>query len=90
METRQQWTETFSQLSRKGVLLNEHIFNETFQDVVNKAFDKEMGYGYISDYGGCYNPDARVILQGKNPFLDNHSVTFFIISNTCSCEILYY
>jgi len=65
-----QWNNTFSQIQRKGVLLNENILKENFQDVVNKAFDKEMGFGYVSENG--YKPRARVILQGKNPFLDNH------------------
>ena len=46
---------------------------ENFHDVVNKSFDKEMGFGYISDNG--YKPRARVILQGKNPFIDNHTVS---------------
>ena len=68
-----QWNNTFSQIQRKGVLLNENILKENFQDVVNKAFDKEMGFGYISENG--YKPRARVILQGKNPFLDNHMVS---------------
>ena len=71
-----EWNNTFSQMQRKGVLLNENVLMEDFHDVVNKAFDKEMGFGYISDNG--YKPRARVILQGKNPFIDNHTV-----SNAC-------
>ena len=35
-----------------------------------------MGFGYISDNG--HKPRARVILQGKNPFIDNQTV-----SNDC-------
>eukprot|EP00090_Calanus_glacialis_P045161 TRINITY_DN8222_c0_g1_i1.p1 TRINITY_DN8222_c0_g1~~TRINITY_DN8222_c0_g1_i1.p1 ORF type:complete len:693 (+),score=210.25 TRINITY_DN8222_c0_g1_i1:41-2119(+) len=66
-----EWNQTFSQIQRKGVLLNENVLKENFLDVVNKAFDKEMGFGYISDNG--YKPRARVILQGKNPFIDNHT-----------------
>ena len=46
---------------------------ENFQDVVNKAFDRDMGFGYISE--SVYKPKARVILQGKNPFIDNHTVS---------------
>ena len=71
-----EWNNTFSQIQRNGVLLNGNVFKENFHDVVNKAFDKEMGFGYISDNG--YQPRARVILQGKNPFIDNHTV-----SNAC-------
>ena len=71
-----EWNNTFSQIQRNGVLLNENVFKENFHDVVNKAFDKEMGFGYISDNG--YKPRARVILQGTNPFLDSHTV-----SNAC-------
>ena len=67
------WNETLSQIQRKGLLFNENVLKENFQDVVNKAFDKEMGFGYISDNG--YKPRARVILQGKNPFIDNHTVS---------------
>jgi hypothetical protein len=67
-----EWNTTFSQMKRKGVLLNENFLKENFHDVVNKAFDKEMGFGYISD--NSYKPRARVILQGKNPFIDNHTV----------------
>ena len=68
-----EWNITFSQIQRKGVLLNENVFKENFHDVVNKAFDKDMGFGYISENG--YKPNARVILQGQNPFLDNHTVS---------------
>ena len=36
----------------------------------SKGIDKEMGFGFISE---SENPvDARVVLQGPNPFLDNH------------------
>ena len=48
-------------------------WKENFQDVVNKAFDPDMGFGYVSEKG--YKTSARVILQGKNPFLDNHTVS---------------
>jgi hypothetical protein len=71
------WNNTFSQIQKIGVLLDENVFKENFHDVVNKAFDKDMGFGYISDNG--YKPRARVILQGKNPFIDNNTV-----SNDCS------
>ena len=64
------WKDTFSQIERKGVLLNENVLKENFQDVVNKAFDKEMGFGFISDEN--FKPRARITLQGKNPFLDNY------------------
>jgi len=64
------WKDTFSQIERKGVLLNENVLKENFQDVVNKAFDKEMGFGFISNEN--FKPRARITLQGKNPFLDNY------------------
>ena len=36
----------------------------------SKGIDKEMGFGFISE---SENPvDGRVVLQGPNPFLDNH------------------
>ena len=36
----------------------------------SKGIDKDMGFGFISE---SENPvDARVVLQGPNPFLDNH------------------
>ena len=65
--------QVFAKIQRKGVLIDEHILKENFQDVVNKAFDRDMGFGYISENG--YKPKARVILQGKNPFIDNHTVS---------------
>ena len=74
-----EWNNIFSQIQRKGVLLDENVLNKNFYDVVNKAFDKEMGFGYISDNG--YKPRARVILQGKNPFIDNHTVSYACMLN---------
>jgi len=65
------WMDTFSHIKREGVLFNENVFRENFHDVVNKAFDKEMGFGYISNED--FKPRARITLQGKNPFLDNHA-----------------
>ena len=52
--------------------MDENILTDNFHDVVNKAFDQDMGFGYISEHG--YQPRAKVILQGRNPFVDNHSV----------------
>ena len=69
---RGEWNKTFSKIQRTGVLLNENVLKENFHDLVKNGFDKEMGFGYISDNG--YKPRARVILQGKNPFIDNHTV----------------
>jgi len=65
------WIQVFSQNKKKGVLIDESFLKENFQDVVNKAFDKDMGFGYVSENG--YKPKARVILQAKNPFIDNHT-----------------
>ena len=74
--------QVFAKIKRKGVLIDEHILKENFQDVVNKAFDRDMGFGYISESG--YKPKARVILQGKNPFIDNHTVSND--SKLCDCK----
>jgi len=63
------WIQVFSQNRNKGVLIDESFLKENFQDVVNKVYDKNMGFGYISENG--YNPKARIILQAKNPFIDN-------------------
>ena len=66
------WTSTLAQNKKKGILLNEKIFNETFDEVVNKAFDHDMGFGYVSE--GLLKPKARIVLQARNPFLDNYLV----------------
>ena len=71
-----EWNNTFSQIQRNGVLLNENVFKENFHDVVNKGFDKKMGFGYISD--NSYNDLAR-----EDSFIDNHTV-----SNDCMLNYL--
>merc|ERR1719277_736741 len=53
--------------------MDENVLADNFSDVVNKSFDQDMGFGYISDSG--YLPKPKVILQGRNPFTDNHSGT---------------
>ena len=58
------------------MLIDEHFLEENFQDVENKAFDRDMGFGYISDNG--YNPKARVILQGENPFIQGSIFQAFL------------
>ena len=74
-----EWGNIFTNIQRKGVLMDENILTDNFHDVVNKAFDQDMGFGYISEHG--YQPKAKVILQGRNPFVDNHSVcTLYKIS----------
>ena len=67
-----EWDNVLQSIKRKGVLVDENVWNEKFHAVVNKAFDQDMGFGYISDNG--YKPKAKVILQGKNPFMDNQTV----------------
>ena len=67
------WNNVFARIQGKGVLFDENNLTENFKDIVNKAFDRDMGFGYISESG--YKPKARVILQGKNPFIDNHTVS---------------
>ena len=68
------WKHVFTSIQQQGLLIDENVLTNHFQDVVNKAFDPDMGFGYISENG--YKPNARVILQGKNPFLDNHTVSY--------------
>ena len=67
------WNNVFARIQGKGVLFDENNLKENFKDIVNKAFDRAMGFGYISEIG--YKPKARVILQGNNPFLDNYAVS---------------
>ena len=68
-----EWKNVLNKIQRKGVLMDENVLMQSFTDVVNKAFDPDMGFGYISENG--YKPKAKVILQGKNPFMDNHTVS---------------
>ena len=68
-----EWKNVLNNIQRKGVCMDENILTQSFTDVVNKAFDPDMGFGYISENG--YKPKAKVILQGKNPFMDNHTVS---------------
>ena len=68
-----EWKHVFANIHRQGLLMDENVLTDNFQDVVNKAFDPDMGFGYVSENG--YKTSARVILQGKNPFLDNHTVS---------------
>ena len=63
----------FADIQRRGVYIDEYVLKDSFKDVVNKALDTEMGFGYVGEEG--YKPDARVILQGKNPFIDSHAVS---------------
>jgi hypothetical protein len=68
-----EWKNVLNNIQRKGVLMDENVLMQSFTDVVNKAFDPDMGFGYISQNG--YKPKAKIILQGKNPFMDNHTVS---------------
>ena len=77
-----EWKNVFANIQRRGLLIDENVLTDNFQDVVNKAFDPDMGFGYISENG--YKPNARVILQGQNPFLDNHTVR-----NDCNLDMTY-
>ena len=38
-------------IQRKGVLMDENVQMQSFTDVVIKAFDPDMGFGYISENG---------------------------------------
>ena len=62
--------------------MDENVFSENFHDVVNKAFDQDMGFGYISE--SSYQPKPKVILQGRNPFMDNQRVSL-----NCDATIYY-
>ena len=76
-----EWKHVFANIQRQGLLIDENVLTDNFQDVVNKAFDPDMGFGYVSENG--YKTSARVILQGKNPFLDSHTV-----SDDCNLDMI--
>ena len=49
-----EWKNVLNKIQRKGVLMDENVLMQSFTDVVNKAFDQDMGFGYISENG--YKP----------------------------------
>ena len=70
------WRNVFGVIKRKGILLDENVLMDNFQDVINKAFDQDMGFGYICE--SDHKHKARVILQGRNPFMENSTVSYII------------
>ena len=70
--TAEVWPALFSQARAKGILLPNDI-PETFEDVVNHSIDADMGFGYVTASND--KPDAKVVLQGSNPFVDNKTVS---------------
>ena len=46
-----EWKHVFANIHRQGLLIDKNVLTDNFQDVVNKAFDLDMGFGYISENG---------------------------------------
>ena len=63
----------FENLSQQNITLDANVIQDNFPHVSNKAFDMGMGFGYLSN--DEYDPKAKVILQGGNPFVDNQAVS---------------
>lgn len=51
----------------EGLINDERSNNDIIGTDKIQALDKEMGFGYISDE----KIEAKVVLQGSNPFMDN-------------------
>jgi len=67
------WKEQLKKIKRKGEVIEEKTLNKYFEEVQTKAFDTEMGYGYVSENEG--QPKVKVILKGNSPFLNNELKT---------------
>ena len=64
------WKALLSEVTAKGDIPESFIDKENFPQAL-KSLDKEMGFGHIST-----DPDeiqAKIVLQGKNPFVDNNN-----------------
>lgn len=64
------WKALLSEVTAKGDIPESFIDKENFPQAL-KSLDKEMGFGHISS-----DPDevqAKIVLQGKNPFVDNNN-----------------
>ena len=74
------WTKVLDTLKNKdGEKLDFNSIN-----MATAGMDREMGFGFITDTKG--QEDARVVLQGPNPFLDN----FYGLTNPDLGEYLPY
>ena len=65
----QDWKTLLAEISSKGEIPDSFIDKETFPNSF-KALDKEMGFGQISS--DKEKVEGKVVLQGKNPFMDNN------------------
>ena len=74
------WSKVLDTLRNKdGEKLDFNSIN-----MATAGMDREMGFGFITDTKG--QEDARVVLQGPNPFLDN----FYGLTNPDLGEYLPY
>ena len=63
------WKTLLAEISSKGEIPDSFIDRESFPRC-SKSLDKEMGFGQISSEKE--NVEAKIVLQGKNPFMDNN------------------
>ena len=64
------WKTLLAEISSKGEIPDSFLDKENFPKSF-KSMDKEMGFGLLSS--DKENVEAKVVLQGKNPFMDNTS-----------------
>ena len=67
MQSTVDWTKVLDSLRNK----DGEKFDFDSIDMATAGMDREMGFGYLSD-SKATKGDARVVLQGPNPFLDNY------------------
>ena len=63
------WKALLAEIADKGDIPQTFIDREHFPRA-QKSLDKEMGFGYISS--DLEDVQAKIVLQGKNPFMDNN------------------
>ena len=64
------WKALLSEVTAKGDIPESFIDKENFPQAL-KSLDKEMGFGHISSDQD--EVQAKIVLQGKNPFVDNNN-----------------
>ena len=63
------WKALLAEITAKGDIPDTFIDKENFPNAL-KSLDTDLGFGHISS--DMENVEARVVLQGKNPFMDNN------------------
>ena len=63
------WKALLAEISSKGEIPDSFLDKDNFPKSF-KSLDKEMGFGQISS--DKETVEAKVVLQGKNPFMDNN------------------